>query len=273
MAKLIDIVITTDLEDVIAKSYQDVPLNLRVILDKITSQFISLLSGDILKDFRLHICRADFLSRELRRMKMSYKDPFISLDEIHISWADYYLLITNVFEPPNSTKWTNKPGSCELTDQIQAVRNHGAVLLGDIGAQTGQTAAEVIHRLAQVDIKVSRILLGVASNMATKRLSQFAPVQIVFPFERAYWVELKDMLGLDGRLIRDADGSIVKIPTWEEFIQIGPFTEKQKLQLRDVCQVYSNLALAALQSAGLCPTRLPIHKQAGCCYVEGLSPS
>ena len=183
----------------------------------------------------------------------------MSLDDTHIRWADAYYRITNLVSWNGEAEWIAKPGSLSVDTQLSALANFRTVILGDIGAQSGQTVLKSIQDLKKAGIHVSRVLLGIASRAAVDRLKGTVPVSTVYEIDLLRWIELKDLLGLDGRLFKDNQGRVLRLPTWETSIRDGPFTEEKKREITALCKSYNRHIVSILGSFGFDQRLLPMH--------------
>src|SRR2546422_3218594 len=155
----IDIVLTCGMHSHLAKVFQTpISQNLSAELGRLVDEFCSQLARILPRNTRLTCYNATDLTKELWHSSRHWGEPFVSLDDTHIRWADAYYRITNLVSWNGEAEWIAKPGSLSVDTQLSALANFRTVILCDIGAQSCQKALKSIQDLKKAGVNVSRIL-------------------------------------------------------------------------------------------------------------------
>lgn len=253
----VDIVLTDDIEQFISTVYcKDVPHETRKAIRTATrhfiKEFISLMPPHV--HVRVESCKN--ISAALLRAARHQNHPILSLDDKTITWADDYLYLTNKVDINGRAKWTNKPGTPPLREQIDALKRRvNRVLLVDVGAQSGQTIAKTIALLEKAEILVAHALVlisgeSVLSGPLKRRVTALKH------FKHLRWIELRDLLGLDGRILENKAGETIKVPTWGTFLRSGFFDTTLENTLIKLCLRHNQGVKHSLEKGGLNPNLL-----------------
>lgn len=143
---------------------------------------------------------ADDLSVAMRKGAGSFR--VFTLDDLNFPWSFGKLRITNVARVgSNAVRWVITSETSDL-DRLQAGEEPIACV--DLGAQTGQTILEAVRVLTARRVRVERIFLGVASDRAIRTIEGAGlPVVAMMRYQRLRWLELRDLVGITGRLVEE----------------------------------------------------------------------
>jgi len=190
---------------------------------------------------------ASELSVELKNaIRDNCKTPLISMDRVYIQndssfkMVNDFLDVTRRTDPITGTvTLEERPGSSPLVEQITYLRNHySEVSLADVGAFTGDTLLKIIKWLENEGISVKQVYLGVAGRGVEAELKD-GNVEIITVYGANFyeWIELRDLLGIDGRAVGlSSEGYRLYIPYWENLTEWASIPKESVEPVKEICQ-------------------------------------
>ena len=182
--------------------------------------------------------------------------PLISLDRIYLPEAEAFLEVTRKTDQyTGEITITERPGSKTIQEQIESIDIEKEVAIGDVGAFEGTTVAEVIDLLNQRGIVVKEVYLSFTSLKALQKLNGIRKVSAINIFDFYEWVELRDLFGIDGRIVKYEDNQRVFIPYWENLTGWASIQEDAVPTVKMLCQEHNEALINLLKRA-----RKPVEK-------------
>jgi len=176
----------------------------------------------------------DELSKSLEARMVG--GPVVSLDRVYFPKADSYLDVTRLTDQKTGrVRIGPRPGAVPLEQQLAGIS--GPVVVADVGAYEGTTLLEICAAM-----QVSSIYLGVADKKALDRLSKQVPTLCLYTFDLCEWIELRDLFGIDGRII-PSNGNRRFMPYWENL----PGWASVPQDAAPLCKRYNKELLALLE--------------------------
>lgn len=184
--------------------------------------------------------------------------PVISLDRIYVTNADGYVEVTRITDPVTGRSVIGeRPGSRSINEQAEGIRGYGEVVLADVGAFEGKTIIEVCSLLEKNGVTVREILLGISSRDANSKMNSARKVNSIYTFDELYeWIELRDLLGIDGRNVGMKNGERIYIPYWENLPGWASIPEENQEDVKDICMYYNGEISGILEKEGFGTERI-----------------
>ena len=180
--------------------------------------------------------------------------PAVTLDRIYVRNADWCLEVTRKTDPKTGkVEITERAGSEPLEKQIEVMKDYlkkNRVVLCDVGAFEGGTLLTVCMELERRGVSVEMICLGICSGDAYRKLKRERKVATVYMFNLYEWVELRDLLGIDGRYVGMRDGKRLFIPYWETLSQWASISREVEKDAANLCKEYNRKLMKILQEEG-----------------------
>jgi hypothetical protein len=226
----IDLVITDDVVPFLLSRYPEDVLRARIgSIQDIVSDFLSKAEKYLPQNYRPEVIDVTHLTRQLHEVSQSSHLPIVSLDDINIPWAKYKCHITTLIGEDGHISWVSKSRT-DPSDEIAFLRALGPVALIDIGTQTGSLASWCVENLL-----VGEIYMGICGRRSMGRLERLGvSVKTVRWYQYLQWVELKDLIGLDGRWCV-IDGRTIKLSAITTFIENAHISDSSRRMLKQLC--------------------------------------
>ncbi|MEK6916635.1 MAG: hypothetical protein AABW92_02725 [Nanoarchaeota archaeon] len=112
---------------------------------------------------------------------------------------------------------------------------------------------EIYKLLKDRQIEVSEIYLGVCNGKSYPKLNSDIEITVASgTFNFKEWIELRDLVGIDGRIVDcETDGQRRFIPYWENLGQWASIPEKSINPVREICLSYNERIMSMLENDGL----------------------
>lgn len=210
------IIITDDVLQAIAHHEPEVAWRkqetIRVIGRKAQEEIIRLLQS---LGYVVDCVEADALSRALQKRIALTGARSVAIDRWNFPWASGSLPLTNVLDLRSTplSRWSVHQ-EIGFVRRTLACLGRSEVVCVDLGAQGGQAMRRAVHFLRKHGCTVTGVFLGVASAKAIGTLQQ-CDLNVHTEYSGKYlrWLELRDMVGLTGKLVLTKDG-LRSIPSW-----------------------------------------------------------
>lgn len=244
--------ITKDLVETLRNKYnfklsEDLCSKIRILGNDFVSKFwgVSELPNSINK------CelKANTLTTELMNLLRKNGNPeYVSLDRVYAPLAPKFLEVTRLTDPETGTiKISERYGSKPLLNQINDLENNRIILV-DVGIFDGKTLLKVIDMMEQKNLTVTEIYLAVSNWNISPELNNNRSLRVVKRFNFYEWIELRDLLGIDGRNIGiNNDGTRNYVPYWENLIDWASIPKVAEKKVVDLCKEYSKILFAVLR--------------------------
>jgi len=249
----IDLVITDDVIHFLKlKSRDSLTPTIVEQLSKLKSDFFMEFSRHLPENITLKVRDVDVLVDRITAMAASLFGTAVSLDRVALSRSPFFLDITSIMTE-RGREWASKPQCPPIDAQLdELIKQCSAVKLVDIGSQSGSLISYVCGRLLKRNVKIGGIVIGIAGRYSQRQLSVLHyPLCIVERFEYLRWIELRDLLGLDGRIVM-IEGAPTRLPAWISFIKNSPLTKCEANKLEFICKDYRKKIIDVLISCGSC---------------------
>jgi len=226
----IDLVITNDIVSFLAATVTEDFLQASIpSIHALISEFLSNLEHHLPPNYRLSVFDVTHLATQLYMETRKTNFPIVSLDKINIPWAQHYCHATTLIRENGDICWVSK-SETDLHQEVASLRSLGQIALVDIGAQSGSLVSWCVSNLL-----VGESYLGVCSEPSRIRLEKAGvPVRPLHHFQQLQWVELKDLLGIDGRRCV-IEGRLMKLPAIITFIENAHVSAADRQILRNLC--------------------------------------
>ena len=180
---------------------------------------------------------ADHISEELSKMLRRTDTPYVSFDRTYVPVAQAYLEVTRLTDPKTgNVTITERPGNDPLETQIGRLREYQKVAIVDSGVFEGKTITKIVGMLEDRGISVSEVYLGVADY--SFEMVGGRRVEVVGRFNFFEWIELKDLLGIDGRNVGAEGGIRLFVPYWEN-LDWASIPESNREKVVELCKSYN----------------------------------
>lgn len=188
-----------------------------------------------------------YLSNELVKLLRKVEYPIVSLDRIYVppetSSDLFYIDVTRLTDQATgAVKLAARPGKKSIDEQASELKNivkNTPVALVDVGAFEGNTLLRVLNTLRKEDIKVAEIYLGVSNRRLNEKINYIARTNVVSTFDLYEWIELRDLIGIDGRKVGvDQKGTLQYIPYWENLTGWASISNENAYIVKQFCIKY-----------------------------------
>jgi len=256
--------ITKDLLETLERKYGfNIDNNIREQLSSLQEEFVSKFwdAVKLLDGIEIYQLSASELSAELKNViRDNCKTPLISLDRVYIQNGSSFQMVNDFLDVTRRTDpitgavtLEERPGSRQLVEQIVYLRNHyNEVSLADVGTFTGDTLLKIIKWLENEGISVKQVYLGVAGEGVEAKLKD-TNVEIITVYGANFyeWIELRDLLGIDGRAVGlSSDGDRLYIPYWENLTEWASIPEESVEPVKEICQSSYKAIMQLLRDNG-----------------------
>jgi len=256
--------ITKDLLETLERKYGfNIDNNTREQLSSLQEEFVSKFwdAVKLLDGIEIYQLSASELSAELKNViRDNCKTPLISLDRVYIQNGSSFQMVNDFLDVTRRTDpitgavtLEERPGSRQLVEQIVYLRNHyNEVSLADVGTFTGDTLLKIIKWLENEGISVKQVYLGVAGEGVEAKLKD-TNVEIITVYGANFyeWIELRDLLGIDGRAVGlSSDGDRLYIPYWENLTEWASIPEESVEPVKEICQSSYKAIMQLLRDNG-----------------------
>jgi len=243
--------ITEDLPETLERKYgYNINDDIRKQLSSIQEEFVSKFRNAVkLPDgIEIYQLSASELSAALKNVIRNCKTPLISLDRVYIQnenggsfqMVNDFLDVTRRTDPiTGAVTLEERPGSRPLVEQITYLRNHySEVSLADVGAFTGDTLLKIIKWFENEGISAKQVYLGVAGEGVEAKLKDInIEIMTVYGANFYEWIELRDLLGIDGRAVGlSSEGDRLYIPYWENLTEWASIPEESIEPVKEICR-------------------------------------
>jgi len=171
----------------------------------------------------------------------------MSLDRTVIAWAVAHFAITTIFDAGGNREWVVGTGPAALGEIAARVAGKPVTLV-DVGAQSGATVLRACGGLHAAGIHVAKVLLGLGNRRAVERVKATVDVECLHIYEAMRWYELRDLLGIDGRLLRDRMGGASRSLDSNMLMNTLPFDVGPRELLAEHCREWSKRLAHTLSS-------------------------
>ncbi len=216
---------------------------------------------------------ASELSAEMNRFLKESKYPIVSLDRVYISDANAFLDVARITDSITGKilRIAERPGTKDLVEQIEDIREFEQIALVDVGAFDGTTLSNLCKSLYLKGIQVQSIALGVTNSGALEKIrtlvigpgdrddsdagmaeGEYVPIEVsqAYTFDLLEWIELRDFFGIDGRAIGlSGDGQRQFIPYWEN-LGWASIAGNDQSAVEELCKRYNAKLCRLLDNAG-----------------------
>lgn len=190
------------------------------------------------------------------RLLFKKNQKIISLDRIYFPRADQYLEVTRVTDPSTGNyQVRERPGARPLDDQIKSLK-YNKISLADVGAFDGTTMLRVCEAVEKNGIEIEDIYLCFSSNSANKSINSSRTLKVLMLFEFYEWIELRDLLGIDGRNTFMMGGDRFFIPYWENLEAWASIPKKYEKNVERLCKEYNQKILDILKEENVDISRI-----------------
>lgn len=191
------------------------------------------------------------VSKRLESMTGRNGYPVVSLDRVYLTNADKYLEVTRMTNPKTGEIIiAERPGSKPLKEQIECLKKYEKIVLADAGAFEGGTLIEICDMLESQEIEIEEIYLGFSSNEANKRINNRRKLTALNLFDFYEWVELRDLVGIDGRNVGMSNGIREYMPYSEALPKWASIPKENGFRAALVCDLYYDVLLDLLRKDG-----------------------
>ncbi len=198
--------------------------------------------------------RSSAVSEKLRSYIYQKELPVIGLDRVYLPAVSDYLEITRLTDPnTGQVILSERSGKKSLSDQLSYLRSKysgRSVILADVGAFEGKTILDVCEMLQSQTIAVEEICLGVSGSDAQKKIGDKFNLTVFDSFNFYEWIELRDLLGIDGRNVGVINGKRAIIPYWENLIKWASIPAENEEFAEEICKRYNREIIGRLWQEG-----------------------
>lgn len=222
-------------------------------LKKIEVEFLNKFWEFIPKDKRKCSLEASDVSRKiecyLERRKREY--TVVSLDRIYCKNADEYLEVTRLTSPfSGKVCIAERPGKEKLYHQIKRLKNYSKIILSDVGAFEGKTIINLCELFEKEKIDIAEVCLGIVREEAEIKIRARYNLKSVYKINFYEWVELRDLIGIDGRNAGLRNGKRLIIPYWENSIKWASIPENKESNFQELSKEFNSRVIWRLWQEG-----------------------
>ena len=165
--------------------------------------------------------------------------PIVSLDRVYITNANAYLEVTRVTDPvTGQTRVSSRPANKPLEEQIKSLRKYKKIILTDAGAFDGETLIEVCNQIERFGITIEEIYLGFSSTKANRKINNNRKLTVLNLYHFYEWIELRDLIGIDGRAVETSEKERTFIPYKENLIDWASIPQESESAVSKLCEQY-----------------------------------
>ncbi len=232
-------------------------------LDSQTKQEIILLENEFLSEFCKFIPNdVEFIqsyalevSTQLVEIISGNSNPTLSLDRVYMPISTYSFEITRLTDPiTGKITFGSRPGYPSLQDQLCVIDRSKKITVADVGAFEGDTLIDTCTLLENNGVNVENILLGYSGESGIQKLETRWPVQCLNTYVFYDWIEMRDLLGIDGRRIAGKSGFV---PYYENLNGWASISSEVSDVASDVCRAFSDRLYNLLSSEGYDTGKIP----------------
>jgi len=226
----IDLVISDDVIPFLSARFGGDLLPASILpIRELISRFLMNIKNQLPENYKLTVFDASDLASLIGVESKKSSLPIISLDDINLRWARHYCRATTLVDEAGDIIWISKSNK-DIQGEVASLRMLGEVAIADLGAQSGTLLSWCVDNMM-----VKECFLGICGRRARLRLENTdVTLQCLYYFNQLQWVELKDLLGLDGRRCM-FNGRIWKLSAISTFIENSHLSEANRETLRNLC--------------------------------------
>jgi len=181
------------------------------------------------------------------------RDIFIlSLDRVYFRNADFYLDITRITDSLDGRiSLGERPGSKPLAEQVKELKSCGELSLVDVGSFNGFTINEICRLLEENNITVKEVYVAFSNYKSGTITKSGRKLTSLYRYNFFDWIELRDLFGIDGRIIKQRNDKIREfIPYWENICEWASIPSEYEHDAIRLCKLYNTRLLSVLQDFG-----------------------
>lgn len=188
------------------------------------------------------------LSDELGGLLRRSDAKIVSLDRVYVPQAAAFLEVTRKTDPTtgNAVGVIERPKSKPLQEQIEDLKQYSQIALADVGSFEGKTILEISALIEKEGIRINEIYLAISNNAASETINGNKKLQFVNGFNLFEWVELRDLIGIDGRNIGIKNGIRQYLPYWENLVGWASVEKGKEEDVVKLCRRYNEKLLEIL---------------------------
>lgn len=245
--------ITRDLVETLERKFNypltdEIKRDFRIIEKSFLSKFWKLFPTDLSNTS----LAASTVSQNLENYFIGRSIPVISLDRVYLPNADDYLEITRLTDQKTGqVRISERSGKLKLENQLDYLSSkYKKINLADVGAFEGKTIIDVCAMLKARRIDVNEICLGIVGTEAKEKIEERFRLKTFNCFKFYEWIELRDLLGIDGRNVGVDDGRRLIMPYWENITQWASVPEQRSLDAEKLCKQFNMQIIGRLWQEG-----------------------
>jgi len=194
---------------------------------------------------------AQEVSNQMETELIGTQLPVISLDRVYVPNAQDFLEVTRqTDQQTGEVRIAERPGYPAIEEQIKRIRQYNPVLLADVGAFEGTTLLEICGLLERNGMNIEQVILGISSKEANKKLNKTRKVTALNLFNFYEWIELRDLLGIDGRNVGIKDERREFMPYWENLCKWASMPEENREEVERLCKEFNIQLIGRLWQEG-----------------------
>ena len=175
---------------------------------------------------------------------------YISLDKVYFPKAPAYLEVTRrTDQTTGKVELSERPGNKPLVEQLDSLSGYRKVSLTDVGAFSGDTLMQICSMFEARGVRISRVYLGVSSYELTAKANTRVKFNVVKQFNFYEWIELRDLLGIDGRAVGLKDGIRTYMPYWENLKEWASIPNDAVGVTAKLCKEYGSCLLGLIRGS------------------------
>lgn len=225
--------------------------NLRRDIKELEDEFVEEFKRYVPQNTDYSVLNAQDVTSQIIEQLRARSLPIISLDRVYVPKADIFLEVTRqTDQETGEISITERPGSSPLAKQIATAGKYGEAILVDVGAFEGSTLMSICGLLNQTGINIEEIVLGISSKEANRKLNNTRKVTSLNLFDFYEWIELRDLLGIDGRNTGIRKGKREFMPYWENLCKWASISLENKDGAEKLCKYFNSLLIGRLWQEG-----------------------
>lgn len=247
-------ILTTDLAETISRKFglRLSPKTKRVVKnleERFVSDFWPLIPDNVEKV----ALSASAVSQEMGQAVRG-EIPLVTIDRVYLPAHGEYLGVSRRTDVQTGevVGLAERPGEQPFSIQLAELPVQGRVALADSGALAAGTLSFVCSQLEKKGVEVVEVLLGVCTDHAQAKLNGRKVTAIHTTIGQTEWVEVRDLLGIDGRNVGlGPDGKREFMPYTENLTSWASIPEKNEARAKELCLAYHDKLFKVLRSNGV----------------------